>query len=278
MAKTITAAAAVLFYPLLLFLLGSRIVRGQAGGGGGGFDGFGGEAKFCPPFRCPKGQEPVPKWPLSLESTGCNGMGGMQVMSTGSGNNNDTDDPQAKCCDIRHACLQTCGAAKFFCDEAFTKCTADACTALADDVDAQKKCESSAQIHALMVKLEQSCHKYDAAQTSHCECVAKSGTKVTEKRERILRNFYKKYNPESIDKVAALAGKADSAAKFVNLLVKLYGKYPQVIKKIKDPQQDYMERIMRESKRKDKTKEDNNNNNNEEDDSSDAEDLGTEEL
>jgi hypothetical protein len=276
MATVAAAAMTVLFYPLLLAILGSRLVRGQAGpGGGGGFEGFG-EAKFCPPFRCPKGQEPVPKWPLSLESTGCNNMGGMQVMSAG-GSGDDENDPQVKCCDLRHACLQTCGAAKTFCDDSFTKCNADACAALAatgDDDDPKSKCESTVKIQELMVKLEQSCQKYDAAQKSHCECVDK-GKKVADKRERILRNFYKKFNPDGIDKAAALSAKADSATKFVHLLVKLYQKYPQVVKKVKDPQQEYMERIMREAKLKDNDKTESDE---ADDNDSDAEDLGTEEL
>lgn len=180
-----------------------------------------------------------------------------------------SDDPQEECCHLRNACLQTCGAAKFFCDETLTKCTAKVCDAI-QDPDAKTKCESSANIHDIMLKLDQ-CTKYDAYQKSHCECVPTA--KVPEKRERIIRNFYKKYNPENIDKAAGLAAKADTPGKLVGLLVKLYAKYPQVVKKIKDPQQEYMERIMRESRQKEGTEGDAPA-----DEESDAEDLGTEEL
>ena len=232
------------------------------------FEGFGGgEPKFCPPFRCPKGQEAVPTWPLRLESPGCSGMGGgMQIMSPGS-EKDGANDPQGRCCDLRHACLQTCGAMKAFCDEEFKKCSQAACDNI-DDADEKKTCESGAQVNQLMVQLDNNCANYDAAQRGHCECVA--ADQAPAKRERVLRAFYKKYNPEAVDKVPALVLKADTPAKFVGLLLKLYQKYPAVIKKIKDPQQEYMDRIMKEARDKEDVET--------EEEESDAEDLGTEEL
>ena len=58
-------------------------------------------------------------------------MGGMQVFSGRS----NTADPQTPCCDLRSACLQTCGALKSFCDEDFLKCTKSVCADMDDDED-----------------------------------------------------------------------------------------------------------------------------------------------
>ena len=233
------------------------------------FEGFGGgEPKFCPPYRCAKDHEAVPKWPLRLSSMGCSGMGGMQVFSGRS----NTADPQTPCCDLRSACLQTCGALKSFCDEDFLKCTKSVCADMDDDEE-RKKCESSASIHELMVKMDK-CQKYDSEQYSHCECVASD--KAPAKRQQVLRGFYKKFNPEAMDKVEGLAKKADSPRKMVGLLMKLYKKYPKVIKRTKDPQQEMMDKIMRdaEAEKKEKGESDGNGDN----DESDAEDLGVDEL
>jgi hypothetical protein len=79
------------------------------------FDGFG-KARMCKPYSCPTDLEPVPKWPLQLTSTGCSSMGGMQVFAT----INTEEDPMRICCDLRNACLQTCGSIKTFCDEVST--------------------------------------------------------------------------------------------------------------------------------------------------------------
>lgn len=248
------------------------------------FEGFGGgQGTPCAPYRCPGGKdfEPVPKWPLHLESPGCSGMGGIQAWNVGDQNKADSKtDPQERCCDLRHACLQTCGAKKAFCDEQFKTCSKAACDTI-DDEESKKKCESGASINQLMVQLD-TCAAYNTGQASHCECVAK-GADAAAARERVLRAFYKKYNPTNVDKVAGLAAKADTPAKMVGLLVKLYDKYYNheagLIKKVKNPQQDYMDQILKETK--EKTSGDNDGpkqNEAAEDMESDAEDLGTEEL
>ena len=90
---------------------------------------------------------------------------------------------------------------------------------------------------------------------------------VEQARTRAAR-LLQKFNPEAMDKVPGLAAKADTPAKMVGLLQRLYKKYPAVIKKVKDPQQEAMEKMMRDAA--EKKKEDENE--------SDAEDLGTEEL
>jgi len=242
---------------LLVLFSNIVVVSGQDFGGFGGPDG---EGKVCPPFRCSKGQEPVPKWPLKMESTGCNGMGGMAMFSPKAG-----ADPTAKCCDIRHACYQTCGTLKSYCDQEFLKCSKATCASIANEEE-RKSCDSSASIHELMVKMDQ-CQRYDQDQYSRCECVDKS--KAPAKRERLLRNFYKKFSPDSLDKVPALAKKVNNSSKMAGLLLKLVKKYPQVIKKKKDPQQEMMERMMKETGQDTDSDQEND---------SEAEDLGIDEL
>lgn len=246
------------------------------------FDGFG-EKKFCKPYSCPKDHEPVPKWPLQLSSTGCSSMGGMQVFSGIS----DDDDPMRICCDLRHACLQTCGSIKTFCDDEYVQCGKDICAAMTDE-EQKSKCEKSASINDIMVKMD-GCQRYDQEQYKHCECVAKDS--VQKKRERVIRAFYKKYNPENVDKVSGLVQKVDTTAKMVGLLLKLYKKYPSVIQKVKDPQQEMMEKMMKENRDKDAaagdstktppsatSSTDSNNGRNNDDEDSDTEDLGVDEL
>lgn len=244
------------------------------------FDGFG-EKKFCKPYSCPKDHEPVPKWPLQLTSTGCSSMGGMQVFSGIS----DEEDPMRVCCDIRHACLQTCGSIKTFCDDEYIQCGKDICTAMTDE-EQKSKCEKSASINDIMVKMD-GCQRYDQEQYKHCECVPKDS--VQKKRERVIRAFYKKYNPENVDKVSGLVQKVETTAKMVGLLLKLYKKYPSVIQKVKDPQQEMMEKMMKESRDKDSTTSGSSTppsatpstteaESSTDEDTSDTEDLGVDEL
>ena len=196
--------------------------------------------KFCRPYSCPKDYEPVPKWPLQLTSSGCSSMGGMQVF----GGITDEKDPMRPCCDIRHACLQTCGSVKTICDEEYVQCGKDVCVAMTDEEE-KSKCEKSASINDIMVKMD-GCQRFDQLQSKHCECVPKD--KVQTKRERVIRAFYKKFNPENVDKVSGLIQKVDTTAKMVGLLLKLYKKYPAVITRVKDPKQEMMEKMMKESR------------------------------
>jgi len=230
-----------------------------------GFGGEGAEAKFCPPYRCGKGQEAVPKWPLSLKSTGCSFGGGMMMMGAGV----NSKDPYESCCDIRHACVQTCGTIKTHCNEEFLKCAEATCDGM-PTTEAKESCTQSLGIQKMMMGMDQSCQQFDSDQNHHCECVA-SGKAANEKRERVLRNFYKKYAPENIDKVPALMKKIENSRKMAGLLLKLYKKFPKAIQKVKDPQQEMYEKLMKESKDAksgEETKEDED----------DVEDLGTDEL
>lgn len=214
--------------------------------------------------RCRKTEEPVPKWPLKLESPGCSGMGGMAVFSGGQA---DKEDPLRSCCDQQHACVQTCGISKAFCDDAFKKCNEEVCKAMVDE-EQRKQCETSKQMNEIMASIAQ-CGPYDREQNNHCECVPKED--APSKRERVLRAFYKKFNPDSVDKVPGLVKKADTPKKMAGLLIKLYKKYPQVIRSVKDPQQEMMEQAMKGNKEKEAE-------NNDAEAESDTEDLGTEEL
>lgn len=193
-------------------------------------------------------------------------------------------DPKDTCCDLRHACLQTCGSVKTGCDDDFQTCTQRVCAALPNP-DEKKKCESSSSIHNLMISMDK-CQKYSSAQAASCECVPND--KVPSRHERLLRNFYKKYSPEStlsssLDKVPGLVKKVDSSPrKMAGLLLQLYKKYPQAIKKIKDPQQEMMEKMMKDA---DKLMDDDGQQESKVDESdaatveeSDAEDLGVDEL
>jgi hypothetical protein len=50
--------------------------------------------------------------------------------------------------------------------------------------------------------------------------------------ERVIRNFYKKFNPEGISKVKGLVEKADGKRSIFNkILYGLVKKYPEAIKK-----------------------------------------------
>jgi hypothetical protein len=77
-----------------------------------------------------------------------------------------------------------------------------------------------------------------------------------QKRTEFLRKFYKKFSPDSIDKVDGLVKKADTPRKMATLVGKLVKKfYPRTIQKIKDPQQEMMEKLMKQNKDKEKEEE-----------------------
>jgi hypothetical protein len=224
------------------------------------FEGFGGgQAKFCKPYLCGKGQEPVQKWPLSFKSAGCSSLGGMAILSAKTEEDKDSDEVE-QCCDLRNTCLQTCGTIKTLCDEEFTKCSDDVC-AKADDPE---DCKKSTSIHKLMIQMS-SCQAYDSEQYSHCECVPKED--APKRRQDVLRKFYKKFSPDSLDKVEGLAKKADTPRKMATLMQKLVKKYyPETVKKIKDPQQEMMERMVKVSREKDSKQKDDDENENEKED------------
>lgn len=192
--------------------------------------------QVCPPFRCSRGTVPVPKRRLQFSSSGCNSMSGATMF-----NPNESKGPSVKCCDIRNACYQICGATKDFCDEQMQKCNTEVCNEL-PNAELKESCEKQASINVALTKFG-GCRDYDAAQNSSCDCVKKDD--APERRKKVLERFYEKHAPDSLQKVEALAQKADSTKKLAALLTKLITKYPNAIKRIEDPNQRLMDDLMK---------------------------------
>lgn len=203
------------------------------------FDFGGSEPKICKPYTCSKGYSPVQKWPLSFKSKGCSSMGGgISMHSPGIGG--DGNNVHESCCDQRAACFQTCGAIKTVCDEEFQRCTKKICS----ESDDEAQCNKGASIFSVLINFD-NCETYGADQYSHCECVASED--ATGRREDLLRKFYKKFSPESVEKARDLAKKADTSRKMANLMGKLVKKYyPRTIQKLKDPRREKIEKLMKE--------------------------------
>mmetsp|Transcript_4 Transcript_4/g.13 ORF Transcript_4/g.13 Transcript_4/m.13 type:complete len:255 (+) Transcript_4:59-823(+) len=209
-------------------------------GGDSNFD-FGGGGKPCPNFRCGKTMSPVPKPRSKFVSSGCGAMGG-GVMMMGQGMGKEV---YAECCDLWHACYQTCGASKKNCDDGFSTCSKKMCAG-------NKECTSSADINSMMLNMG-GCQKFDQAQYQACQCVTKD--KVEKSRADSIRYFYKKYAPENVGKAEQLATKADTSSKMAGLFKKLLTKYPDAITKTKDPQQQMYEEMMNNVGKKGEEKE-----------------------
>ena len=201
---------------------------------------FGGQNQVCQSFSCPKPYVPVNKWPLSITSTGCQSTNGM-VMSMGG---DDAYKHVEHCCHHKQACYQICGSNKQLCDKELEKCMDEGCTELPgltpeeassmSEDDKQKEteeCKKTTGIVKLLANMS-GCNEYDGQQRRVCECVEKD--KLEEKMERVLRNFYKKYNPDGIDKVKGLVSKANGKRPmFSKILYGLVKKYDGAIKKTK---------------------------------------------
>ena len=213
------------------------------------FEGFGGGGpKICPTYsKCKKDEEPVPKWPMKLTSTGCDKLGsgklggGMSISSFGKFN----DSLHSGCCDNWNACIQICGTFRAQCDAIFDKCMESTCDKITNEEEERKMCMSNAGTKKLLLQLSD-CTSYSEAQEAGCECVKK--TEVQEKRKGFLTKFYKKHNPTDVNKVDNLASKATDVKKFASLLLKLVVKYPKSVKRIKDPQEQMIEEMMRKQR------------------------------
>eukprot|EP00537_Pseudo-nitzschia_pungens_P004607 CAMPEP_0172372596 /NCGR_PEP_ID=MMETSP1060-20121228/48391_1 /TAXON_ID=37318 /ORGANISM="Pseudo-nitzschia pungens, Strain cf. cingulata" /LENGTH=182 /DNA_ID=CAMNT_0013098667 /DNA_START=321 /DNA_END=869 /DNA_ORIENTATION=+ len=167
------------------------------------------------------------------------------------------------CCDQRTACIQTCGAIKTVCDEEFQKCTKQVCSA----ADNEEQCNNNASIFSIVINLE-TCQTYEAEQYSRCDCVASQD--APGRREDLLKKFYQKFSPESVEKARDLAKKADTTRKMATLVGKLVKKYyPKTIKKIEDPNQKVMEMM----KKKMDTEEVQDNGEDEDEGDSEEEDI-----
>lgn len=198
----------------------------------------GGAKKECPPFRCRRGEEAVPKkGELKLTSTGsCAGLGGGGMTMF---NAKQKDDPLSPCCDVRQACEQICGSTLKQCDEAMEVCMNATCAA----ADSPEDCERSASIHKLMTQIGDGCAKMVPAQKANCECV--KADEAPERRKHILTDLYTK-NDGDLSKIDKLVEKANSPKKFASLLSKLVDKYQKttIIHK-KDPQASYLDNLMK---------------------------------
>lgn len=227
---------------LFIFNAISVLYAADSGSGGDGgkpdFDmpGFG--DKVCPSFRCSTGHVAVPKPRAKYISYGCEDMGGgMMVMAGGGGR-----EPFSPCCDLWHACYQTCGSPKKLCDESFKTCSSNAC-------GTDEECKKSSDLKGMMLQFA-GCDKYDKAQRSSCDCTSKETAE--KKRLGALNYFYKNHAPDGQAKAEGLVKKADTTAKMAALIRKLLEKYPKAIKIEKGSQQEMMERIMRETGEKKK--------------------------
>ena len=219
-----------------LILLISVLFTSEANDAFDGIDGLG--QKNCPPHRCSKSHESIPKWPLKLTSSGCSQLGGgMAVMNQ----KDDQDSVIRTCCDRWNACFQTCGSTKSFCDEAVKKCMDSKCAEITDAED-KKKCDEHVNLKKILIQISD-CRSFNEGQVKGCECVPSS--EAPERRKKILFSFYKKFNPENSHKVDSLAAKANDSKKLAGLLTKLIDKYPEVVKSVEDPTQKYMEDLLK---------------------------------
>lgn len=236
------------WHPVALLILVGLVARAvhatdddAGGGGGGGGGGF--KDTVCADFRCSKGYAAVPKWPMPLHSKGCGGgMGGVSMFNMGGGLGGG-DEAYEHCCHRKDACWQICGSNKQSCDREMEKCMDKACREITNDEE-RRKCNDSKSLTKMMMSVG-GCDEFKSHQSANCECAVKS--KAFEKRKRVLRNFYKKFNPEGIDKVDALAAKAAvKVATFAGLLRSLVAKYPKAIKQEKNANAEKLEKIMRD--------------------------------
>jgi hypothetical protein len=229
----------------LSFLLFGVAVHGQ------NFDNMFGGGKDCEDYRCPKkGGVVVPKASnVKFTSTGCQGMQGsmgMQMMQTNGDDDGDNSSPVESCCDQWHACYQVCGASKKHCDEAFDKCSKQACATAPDEAE----CTQKANLLNLMTKMG-GCQDYTAAQYKACDCV-RSDAKVDARRTDVIRAFYEQVgvassNDDHAQKAKELAQKATTPKKMAALMRKLIAKYyPDSIQKVQDTTRNAQQERMRQ--------------------------------
>lgn len=206
------------------------------------FDQFGGP-KNCPAFSCPnKDEVPVSLWPMKLTSSGCSSLSGGNMNMMQFNKPSESEKIIIPCCDLLNACYQICGTSNVFCSKEAEACLDTKCDDLKDNEEMHKSCKSDVSVKKIMLSFG-GCTSFDAGQKQNCKCVKKS--EFDDKREETVHGFYKKFNPENIDKVEGLVKKASDQKKFAGLLYKLVKKYPRAIKKVKDPQQKIMEEMMR---------------------------------
>lgn len=218
-----------------LFLLASSAWFPNIYAQGGNFDFKNMMNQNCPNYKCTSGYTPVPKSRSKFESTGCSAMGGGAVMMN-PGDPNKNEKPYESCCHQWHACYQICGVSKSTCDTTFDTCAKESCAVGAD----HEECKKGLELNSMMMKLS-GCKRFDEAQYLNCDC-APAAT-APSKREAAIRQFYKKNSPESVEKAASLAQKADTPSKLAGLFMKLLLKYPEAITIKEDPMKAMFDKI-----------------------------------
>ncbi|KDO24516.1 hypothetical protein SPRG_10331 [Saprolegnia parasitica CBS 223.65] len=163
-----------------------------------------------------KGKVLAPKRDYKIWANGCGTESmGFQVM-------NDDGVDFSSCCNWHDACYGVCGISKAMCERKFEKCMKDLC-ANESGVDAQKSCDSMAEIYAMGPKL-MGCPAFTKAQKEACTCVDKE--KLAAKNRARLEYFVTTHanGLESVDTLLEkYAGKAPV------MFYRLLGKYPSAL-------------------------------------------------
>ena len=148
--------------------------------------------------------------------------------------------PIDACCDRRQACDSICGTSTKFCDAELKACADKACDGAPD----KEECDRKKSMMQLMQSMDQgACKRHTDGQVAACKCVKPD--EAPARRLKTIKEVYEK-NKGDASKAEGLAAKADTSKKFGALLHKLVAKYPAMIKKVADPQQEYWEKIMKE--------------------------------
>ena len=148
--------------------------------------------------------------------------------------------PIDACCDRRQACDSICGTSTKFCDAELKSCADKAC----DDAPDKEECDRKKSMMQLMQSMDQgACKRHTDGQVAACKCVKPD--EAPARRLKTIKEVYEK-NKGDASKAEGLAAKADTSKKFGALLHKLVAKYPAMIRKVADPQQEYWEKIMKE--------------------------------
>lgn len=195
----------------LIAAMGPSGVHAQFGGGSGfGGGGYNPPAPKCPAFKCGKDEKPVGKPDYKMWSYGCQDTGMNFMSMAGFDPNNPLGGMQKqksvnKCCIEHDICKQTCGMSSQACHDNFQKCSKKICKG-------DQNCEMQALLAEIMNEpyddkepLDEKydpdkakCKGYNRGQSSACTCVKKDEWQSA--TDTNLKSFYKKFNPEKLNK------------------------------------------------------------------------------
>lgn len=234
---------------LVLAFLGASPAQSQFGGGS-----YTPPAPICKPFKCPAGQKAVGKPETKVWSYGCK-ESGANIFSMA---NLDPNNPLAgmqnqrtvnKCCLERDICKQTCGTTSKECHDAYQSCTKKICKgdqncmlgAMMADITSDPSDTDYTSKDYKYDPEAQKCKAYDRGQNDACQCVPKDDVKKA--NEEKLAQFYKKYNPEKLNKDGKIKDVAEvwkkwkgkEPAMFVALSTKYKDKVVEMREKPKRP-------------------------------------------